>query len=220
MLWFMNSKVFFDVFLQREKYKTIMKADYIIVSDRIRRSSAEWADRVVVKKDLMPSVHCYSMGTEEEMRQVYFDELSTNANALSFLILIIKESIENDTNFILINSKIESKIHYLNWLAEFVYDEFEYPIIDYNLFVKKGYLFKYNKSAVLKRVTRLAELVDKRSEAVIINSASSNAKSALRAKYREMSKKELIKRLKSMDLYYDNMSKLEMIDTLEAFAGI
>jgi hypothetical protein len=216
----MNSKVFFDVYLQREKYKTMMKSDYIIASDRIRRSSTKWANTIIVKKDFVPSAHCYSMGTEEEMRQVYFDELSTNATALSFLVLMIKESIENDTNFILLTSKIESKIHYLDWLAEFVYEKFGYPIIDYNLFVKKGYVLKYNKADVLKRVKRLAKLVEKRSEEAIIRSNSSGGKAALKERYRQMSKKELIKRLKSMDLYYDNMSKSEMIDTLEAFAGI
>lgn len=217
MLWYLNSKTFFDVFLKNEKYQTIKNTFYVIVSDRIRREQD--VKNIVIHKTFLPSAHCYSMGTAHEMRTVYLNEIDKNEQAYVFLASLIKECIVNGTHIVFITTKVESKIHFFNWLEEYIYSEFEYPFCDYKKYIETGYLLDFDPNKVLKKVKKITQKAERELESRFdINTKIGRRR--LQKHYKDMTKKQLIKKVKSMDLYYDGMTKDEMLDMIEAFSGI
>ena len=102
------------------------------------------------------------------------------------------------------------------YLSEYIFMEFGYPVYEYKEYSSGKYeLISYNKDKVLKKCNKaLKEAKEKRKERLL---ESENGRKALAKDYKSMSKKKLKKILKDRNLYTENMSKSEMIDTLKIF---
>lgn len=213
MIYFMNSKTFFEDYLNNESDRDITKAYYVCVSTHIRRRDANIDNVVCLNKTLYPNSNVLNRGTFEEMRYEYHDQLSEEA--LVFFAELIKGSIEEGSNVIFLCTKKEWKLKYLKWLAEFIMLEFEYPVYNYKKYIKGCPLLEYDKDKVLKRVKKISE----EAQYKLHNEQrkSKNGRKKILADYKSMSKKELKKICIREELYYDGMSKQEMLDILEAF---
>jgi hypothetical protein len=147
------------------------------------------------------------------MRDAYHEQL--HEEALPLIAELIRGSIEDELNIIFICTKKEWKLKYIKWLAEFIILEFDYPIYNYKKYINGSPLIKYNKEKVLKHVKSIVK--DAQKKLFDIQRKSKNGRKQIMQEYKSMKKKELKKICIDEDLYYEGMSKEEMIDMLEAF---
>ena len=213
MIYYMHSKTFFEEYLNNESDRDILKAQYVCVSSRIRRRDTNIENVICLNNTLYPGSTVLNKGTFEDMRDMYHEQLTENA--LPFLAELIRGSIEDEMNIIFICTKKEWKLKYLKWLAEFIIMEFEYPIYNYHKYINGCPLFEYNKEKVLKRVKAISEKA--RANLHAQERKTKQGRKRILHEYKSMSKKELKDICIKEELYYDGMSKQEMLDMLEAF---
>lgn len=213
MIYYMHSKTFFEEFLNNESDRDILKAQYVCVSTHIRRRDTDVDNVVCLNKTLYPGSQVLNKGTFEDMRDVYHDQL--NEEALPLIAELIRGSIEEDLNIIFLCTKKEWKLKYLKWLAEFIMMEFDYPVYDYRKYIQGCPLMKYDKDKVLKSVKAISETA--RKKLFEEQRKTKQGRKMIVQEYKSMDKKELKKICKEEGLYYDGMSKQEMIDMLDAF---
>jgi hypothetical protein len=209
----MHSKTFFKEFLNNESDRDILKAQYVCISTRIRRRDANVENVICLNKNLYPNSRAMDKGGFDEMRDAYYEQL--NEEAMPLIAELIRGSIEDNHNIILLCTKKEWKLKYMKWLAEFIMMEFEYPVYNYHKYIEGCPLFGYNKDKVLKKVKAISE----ESKQKLHESYRKNKKGRkiILEEYKAMSKKELKKLCIKEELYYEGMSKQEMLDMLEAF---
>lgn len=213
MMFWMTSKVFQNVFLDNETDNNILKAQYVIVSTRIRKSDASFKNILSVYNILYPDTQVLIRVTDEDVRNAYFEQLEEHK---TFLASLIKGAIEENYNIIFMCTKSENKLHYLQYLSEFIFMEFGYPVYEYKSYATGAIsLIKYNKNKVLKKCNKLI----RKSKEVQYQKDIKTEKGRERIKndFSKLSKKEMIKNLKERDLYVDGMSKKEMLETFELF---
>lgn len=211
MFYHLNSKVFFDEFLVHESDNDILKAQYVIVSHRIRLRDRN--DNMISGTNLLfPNPNVLSVLTDEELEEKYYNQLM---GCKPFIATLIKGSIEKKYNIIFLCSKKEDRIGYLEMFSNFVYMEFGYPCYEYSKYRSgASYLLKYNKDKILKKCNKILQETRKNYEnKEIANGQIGN----IMKEYKDMSKKELKKNLVKRGLYTDGMSKKEMLDTIELF---
>ena len=213
MVYYMHSETFFEEFLNNESDRDILKAQYVCVSTHIRRRDTDIENVICLNKTLYPGSQVFNRGTFDDMRDAYHEQL--NDEALSLIAELIRGSIENNLNIIFICTKKEWKLKYLKWLAEFIIMEFDYPAYNYHKYINNCPLFIYDKEKVLKRVKSITD--DARKKLFEEQRKSKNGRKRIIQEYKSMSKKELKKICIEEELYYEGMSKQEMIDMLEAF---
>ena len=208
MMFYMNSKTFRDDFLKNETDKNILKAQYVLVSSRIRKR--EHHDNIVVAQILFPDSRVCSAVVEEDYRERYFAQLDDNE---AFIASLVLGSIDENYNIIFLCSKIEDKLKYLKLLSEYIYLNFNYPVYEYGLYWSgASRLIKYNKKKIIKHCKSILKEVKKNKEEEIKGYSD-----RYRQTLQNMSKKELKKKCIKMDVYEDDMTKKEMIETIIDF---
>ena len=209
----MHSETFFEKYLNNESDRDILKAQYVCVSTHIRRRDTDVENVICMNNILYPTSSVLNRGTFEDMRDVYHEQLRDDA--LPLLAELIRGSIEDNLNIIFICTKKEWKLKYLKWLAEFIILEFDYPIYNYRKYIQGCPLIEYDKTEVLKNVKSITNKAKKK---LFENERKSKAgRKRILHEYKSMSKKELKKLCIEEELYYEGMSKQEMLDILEAF---
>lgn len=213
MIYYMHSETFFDEFLNNESDRDIIKAQYVCVSTHIRRRDTNMENIICLNKVLYPGSSVLDKGTSEDMREAYHEQLSEEAMPL--LAELIRGSIEENLNIIFLCTKKEWKLKYLKWLVEFIIIEFDYPVYNYHKYINGCPLIEYNKEKVLKTVLSITENAKKK--LFDTQRKSKQGRRQILHDYKSMSKKELKKICIKEELYYEGMSKQEMLDMLEAF---
>lgn len=213
MIYYMHSETFFEEFLNNESDRDILNAQYICVSTHIRKRDANIENIICLSNKLYPGSRVLDKGGYEDMRDVYYEQL--NDEALSLIAELIRGSIEENLNIIFLCNKNEWKLKYLKWLAEFIIMEFEYPVYNYRKYIKGCPLLEYDKDKVLKKAKSISDEAKKK--LYDTQRKDKRGQKMILAEYKSMSKKELKKICIDEELYYEGMSKQEMLDMLEAF---
>ena len=213
MIYYMHSETFFEEFLDNESDRDILKAQYVCISTHIRRRDTNVENIICLNHTLYPRSSVLNRGTFEDMREVYYEQLRTDA--LPLLAEFIRGSIEEDLNIIFLCTRNEWKLKYLKWLADFIMMEFEYPVYNYSKYINGGPLYEYDKDNVLKTVTKITTAAKKR--LFETDRKSNQGRKRIISEYKSMSKKELKKICIDEELYYEGMSKDEMLDMLTTF---
>lgn len=212
MMFHMNSKVFQDNFLTNEKDQDILNAQYVLVSNRIRKRK-EHDNIISAYSILFPNASTCSAITDDEFEERYYEQLN---NSLAFISTLIKGSIEEKYNIIFLCTKKESKLKYLDLFSDFVYLEFGYPVYEYKKYASGASpLRKYDKDKVIKKCNKILNEVKKNSYNNDVK--TEKGRERIMKNYKSMKKKDLMKELKKRDLYIEDMSKSEMLDMLEVF---
>lgn len=211
MMYYMNSKTF-NTFLDSESDNDILHSQYVIISSRIRIKKSK--DNIIQAKNILfPDANVCSKLTDDDMELAYYKQLDMNR---AFLAALIKGSIEEGYNIIFLCTKNESKIKFLEYLSNYIYLNFGYPVYEYEKYLTGiSKLIKYNKHKVLKKCDK--EIKHAKTKAEDRAKKSSNGRKELMKEYAQMSKKELKKILKKKSLYYDGMDKSEMLEMIETF---
>lgn len=214
MIFTMDSKVFLSIFIEDEDYNTILKSNYIIVSTRIKKRDEKNRNIISGVSLLYPSSDVFQRVTEEDQCKAYYEQLDEHK---AFFASIIRSAIKDKENFIFMCTKRETKLKYIEWLSDWVYVTFGYPVYDYLYYTAGEKLVKYNKEKVLKRCNKI---IDKQKD---INyekqRKTERGRSSIMNTYENMSKKELRKVLEEQGLASDSydMSRKEMLELLDAF---
>lgn len=211
MFYHLNSKVFFDEFLVHESDNDILKAQYVVVSHRIRLRERD--DNMINGTSLLfPASDVCSTLTDDDFREKYYNQLM---GCKPFIATLIKGSIEEKYNIIFMCSKKEDRMKYLELFANFVYMEFGYPCYEYSKYRSgASYLLKYNKEKILKKCNKILRETKKNYED---KELSNGQIGTVMKSYKDMNKKDLKKNLVKRGLYTDGMSKKEMLETIELF---
>lgn len=214
MIYYMHSETLFNEFLNNESEKDILKAQYVCVSTHIRRRADCTFDNIICMMNrLYPSTAVFNRGTFEDMKKTYYEQLEVEATPL--IAELIRGSIEENLNIIFLCTRKEWKLKYLKWLAEYIMMEFEYPVYNYHKYIHGCSLYEYDKEKVLKSVKKITDEAQKK--LFQEQRKSKQGRKYIINEYRSMSKKELKQICIEEELYYDGMSKEEMLDILEAF---
>lgn len=210
----MNSKHFFDDFLNDEDLNIIKDTQFICVSTHIRRRDTRNDNIICLKNILYPNSTVFSKGTDEDMEYEYREQLKEEA--LPLLSTIIKGVIKKNYTVIFICSKKEWKLHYLEWLENFIVEYFEFPVfnyIDYRYDRYKTSYYKYDEKQILKNINKI---INNHDEYIFEKRLSSvQGKKEILKTYLEMSRKELLAECKKRDCIYARTdSKEELLETL------
>lgn len=192
MLFVMHSETFFNYFLNNEDYEIIRDAQFIVVSNSIRKRRSKEENIICLNHIIYPNSEVLSKGTFDDMHDAYEEQLKEEA--LPFLSTVIKGVIKKNYNVFFICSKKEWKLKYLKWLEEFIYDFFGFPVYNYLDYVCDSYYKsydKYNKKQVLKRCNQIIDVQDERNFNRMLQTNS--GKRQLLNIYKNMNKKQLRK---------------------------
>lgn len=214
MLFFMHSKTFFDLFIENEKIKDILHAQYVIVSSRIRLNNREdTTNAITAINTLYPNTKVMNQATEYDMRDVYFEQLDSNKPFLASVALL---SIRDKKNVIFLCSKTEMKQEYMNWLVSWFKEELKITVYDYRMFVANMVQIKEIDQSVVEKCEKIVKKKKLKNRSDL--KKTRKGKDELRRNIKSMSKKEMIAELKGYGLYIDGMQKYEMIEMLELFS--
>ncbi|MBR6908113.1 hypothetical protein IKN40_06650 [bacterium] len=188
-----------DLFLNNETDNSILEAQYVIVSNRIRREDVTY-ENIISANVLFPDPSTMCALNEDDFRHNYCDQLSDH---LTLLAVIISDAILHNHNIIFICTHKESKLSkFIYILAEFIYGEFGYPVYDYKKLAKGKIDFvDYNESKVYKKCKSIID--DAKYTEMITNIKSDK-------KLKNKEKKHLKSLLKREGLYKKGMSTYEM----------
>lgn len=212
MIFFMDSKTFFEEYINREDDTSILEANYIIASRRIRKHSQR--DNIATLHNMLfPNSSVFSQDDENEMEARYFDQLEYDAKG--FFASIISASIKDNATFIFLNTKKESKIDYLHWIQEYIMMVFQYPVYDYKNYIHGCDLVEYNGPKVLKRCNKILKRIQEIQH--IENAKTESGRKELMKGFRKYSKKDLKKELKKRNIPHHGLDKSEMLEVLEEF---
>lgn len=192
MLFVMHSETFFNYFLNNEDYEIIRDAQFIVVSNSIRKRRSKEENIICLNHIIYPNSEVLSKGTFDDMHDAYEEQLKEEA--LPFLSTVIKGVIKKNYNVFFMCSKKEWKLKYLKWLEEFIYDFFGFPVYNYLDYVCDSYYKsydKYNKKQVLKRCNQIIDVQDERNFNRMLQTNS--GKRQLLNIYINMNKKQLRK---------------------------
>lgn len=213
MMFVMNSKTFQNDFLTNEPDKDILKAQYVLVSTRIRKCDNDYDNIISARNYLYPDGDVMYRITDDDIRDAYFNQLDNNKPLLATLVL---GCIDEGFNVIFMCSKSEDKLHYLRYLAQYIYYTFDYPVYEYGDYSHNRIkLLNYNEKKVKKKCKKILEKAKKREREK--NMRTEKGRNQIKNEFKELSKKEMIKELDKRDLYIDGMSKSEMVEMYELF---
>lgn len=213
MILYMNSKTFINKFI-KEKSELVLGTQYVLVSQGI--SYGKKYDKQVIRLgSAYPPISAIldiDDYTSDEYKKEYFNHIKKN-NVIFTLATLVKYSIEDGVPIVLMCTPKEYKYHHLQLLADYIMEEFKYPVYNYKS-LKKGTeaIVEVDEKRCLAKVNKVL----KKGEKLKKEKALSNDKT--KEKYlKSMSKKELKEELKKQGLYIDGMDRSEMIDMLDAF---
>lgn len=211
-IYIMDGETLVKTYINEEP-KKIKDTQYVLISNSIRKNG-KYKDQVVnannillPKQDLILDYDDYTSPSYQNAYREYINERKP------FLATLIKYAIEEDGIVILLCSKREKKYLYLDILKEFIEDEFDYPVYNYKKY-KKG-KEKYRDIDYDDVIKKCNKVLKKAKKDEIDKKLSTER--GREEYFNSLSKSELKKELKKMDLYQKGMSKSEMIDMLDAF---
>lgn len=205
MLWYMNSKDM-DLFLNNETDDDILEAQYVIVSNRIRRVGTAH-DNIIQASVLFPDPSvCVHLDTDD-FNSEYYSQLDKNKTLLAML---IRTSILQQYNIIFLCTKKETKLgNYLEKISRYIYNEFDYPMYNYKDFATgKIEEVSYDEARVFEKCNKVVKLAKNKD---IMNKINSERKLS------DKDKKTLKKLLKKEGLYEKNMTVHEMKNIASVF---
>lgn len=214
MIFITNSSDFEKVFLKHEYDKVILETQFVIVSTRIKKKSNSNKNIVIATNILYPELEFFECETKsDDAKREYYKQLDSNR---VFLATVIKGSIKKNFNIIFICSTNEWKnFSYLKYLRDYIIDVFSYPVYNYKKYINGCALYSYDEAYTLKRCNRIisqakavSDMKDRSTEA---------GRERLMKKYKKYSTKKLIKEVKRIGIYYDGMSRENMLDSIECF---
>lgn len=212
MMFYTDSKTFQNEFLTSESDNDILKTQYVIISQRIRKHDGSSKNIAIMNAMLYPPM---TKLTDEDNKEEYFRELDNYKPTLATLIL---GSIEEKFNIMFICTKKESKLKYLKWLSEYIFHEFGYSVYKYQANVYKVIdemveEYKDEDKKVAKRCKKI--LKEKEKEEYNRNLMSAQGRERIMSEYKKMKKKELIKIAKKKGFYSKGMDKDDILSFLE-----
>lgn len=209
MIWFMNSKDM-ETFLNNETDDSILEAQYVIVSNRIRRVGTTH-DNIVQANVLFPNPDVMGKILDDsdlgEFEEAYFRQLDDNKTLLAIL---IESVIVKGYNIILLCTKKEEKLgDYLDKIAKYIFNEFDFPVYNYIDFVKgKIDVMDYDESKVYKKCHKIVTNAKQKDVLIKVNNDK---------KLSDGNKKRLKSLLKEHGLYQKGMTLQEMINIADVF---
>lgn len=212
MMFWMDSKVFQNVFLVNERDQDILKAQYVLVSTRIRKRDHK--DNIISANSILfPNAHVCSALTDDDFHDRYMTQCNSSK---PFIATLIKGSIEEGYNIIFLCTKKENKMKYLQYLSDFIFLEFGYPVYEYKLYSSgASQLRSYKKDKILKKCNKiLKEAKDTNYQKEIL---TEDGRKRIIKDFKSMKKSELRKNLEKRNLYQEGMSKKDMIEMMETF---
>lgn len=194
MLVYMNSKTFFDYFLENEEDWVILDSCYILISSRIM-TRGEYS--IQTANFLLPSAEVLYQTDKKEMKAQYIHQLERDA--LPYFATIVKGYIKKHFNIIFLSNTQEYKFGYVKYIAEFIEEKFNVPVYDYKKFInKKTRLKEYNP----REVIRICDSILERNRLSICDATG-------------MSRKEMIKEIQKYNFCISgNESKNELREIL------
>lgn len=213
-IYYMNSKTFFKIFLKEDPEK-ILKSQYVIVSESIKRGDSYKKQVIVATKFLYPTDDALaSFGLSEshyEFKERYRYQLNTYGQTL--LATLVKSVLEENYTIILLCTKRDDRFGFMKMIAEWVEEYLSFPIYDYKAYKEgKEKMREYNPSTTLKLCNKVIENASKENKKKKMK--SSRGRKELLS---QMTKKEKKKMLKKMNLYTPSMTKKEIDEMLETF---
>lgn len=205
MLWYMNSKEL-ETFINNESDDNILEAQYVIVSNRIRRVGNAH-DNIIQASVLFPDSSVAVALDTDEFEEMYYKQLDENKTLLAVL---INSVIINGYNIIFLCTKRESKLgNYLGLIANYVFNEFDFPMYNY-MEMARGEIeeYEYDEADVYNKCKKL---IDSAKDKQIIDKINNDRKMS------DGNKKRLKKLLKEHDLYEKGMSLGEMMNVADVF---
>ena len=213
MIMYMNSKTFIRKFI-KETPELVLGTQYVLVSQGI--SYGKKYDKQIIRLgSAYPPIGAIldiDDYTSEAYKKEYYKHIKDN-NVIFTLATLVKYSIEDGVPIVLMCTPNEYKYNHLQLLADYIMQEFNYPVYDYKA-LKKGteVIVEIDEKRSLAKVNKIL----KKGEKLKKEKALSNDKS--RDRYlRSLSKRELKEELKKRGLYIDGMDRSDMIDMLDAF---
>ena len=204
MLFYMNGKTFLQTYLDREEDWRILDAFYVIMSDSIRVSDKTKYNTIMyAPKYFYPMSEVLFASEWEEYKAAYKYQLK---DAKSFLATLIHGSLTKGYNIIFLYSEKERKEKYPKVLAQYIMEEFKYPIYDYLKYIKgKCKICEYDPDEVFGIVNPMVDQLEK------MERESPEYKIAVREKIKKWTKKKLKKKLEEFGYYVEKESRQEML---------
>lgn len=209
----MDSKVFRDEFLVNEDDDDILDMQYVIISNRIRKRDSKYKNIALYYNILYPNTQVLFRKTEEDFEEEYYKQLEENIAAI---VTLVMACIDEGFNITFITTHREMKLGFLQYLADFIYNRLGYPVYDYTLYAnKRSRKMNWNKKNVKKQCEKILKKFKK--ERYRENLKTEKGREQNTRAFACLSKKEMIKELKSRNLYRDGMSKADMVEMYELF---
>lgn len=219
-VWYMNGSTFQKMMIPNEDPSSVLNANYVTVSSRIRTSkSKEFGQRIISANTTLYPEH-QIMADLGALDGEWFEKEYRNQlkKYRGFLATIVYNAVQNNATFIFMCSKNEWKVgtgrkNYLQILADFVYDEFGYPMCDYKRYkLGKDLPVGFSREAVLHRCKKAI----KRDRIDYLNKQMRTRKGR-RELLKKLTKKEMKQLLKANDLYTKGMTAKEMKHLLKDY---
>lgn len=204
MLFYMNGKTFLQTYLDHEEDWRILDAFYVIMADSIRVSDKTKYNTIMyAPKYFYPTSEVLFASEWEEYKAAYKYQLN---DAKSFLATLIHGSLTKGYNIIFLYSEKERKEKYPKVLAQYIMEEFKYPVYDYLKYIKgKCKICEYDPDEVFGIVKPIVDELEK------VERESPEYKLAEREKIKKWPKKKLKKKLEEFGYYVEKESKQEML---------
>lgn len=204
MIYYLDTKTLVEDFTNDHKEREILDCKFVTVSSRIVTKK----NPKIITTEFYSERILFAMEPEDEELNMNLmrDNLLKNSRNASLLIDMMTHSAIGKETYLLLCSPNEIRTGYIKYLSKAISELFEYPVINYKK--DKNKVFYYDPVVVAKNISRIEKKV---------------TKDLLKNKYNRqklvsiMTKKEMIKKLKKMELYKKGMSKSEMIDMLNTF---
>lgn len=208
----MNTKTFATMFAKVEQPKKILKAQYVIVSSRIRKTGVD--SNVVSMSKLFPNpvlLSDYRLDLDPSFfRTEYERQLDKQKHLLA---LLVSSAMDLGEPIIFLCTPKEWNMGYMKILAEYVGREFHYPVINYKKYKKHPWNVD---PPDINLVSSLCESTIRKKQKDI-RKKKLKTPEGRRDLVNGMSKSEMIEELKKLNLYYKNLGKGEMRELLELF---
>lgn len=205
MIYFMDTKTLTKKFLKNEGPETVLEAQYCIVSSRIRKTR-NMDNIAIVSSLLYPSKYdVLYLENDDEIIAKYYSQLQ-DLRPMLFFSNIVKAFIKQGYDIVFLCTPNEYKIGYMSIMADHISKEFCIPVVEY----KTGRIYDYplNESKTL----RICKEIKKNRQKQMMQTIEGR-----KSLVKNMSKKEKINLLKSMNLYYKGMDKEDIKETIELY---
>ena len=211
-MWTMHTKTFDTMFAKVEQPKKVLRAQYIVVSTRIRKSGTD--GNVITVSKLFPNpvmLSDYRMDIDSSFfRREYEKQLDNQKHILAVL---VATALDIGEPLIFICTPKEWKLGFLKIMAEYIEREFHYPVINYKKY--KKHPWAVDPPDINLVFSTCESVIRKKQKAV--RKEKMKTKKGRQELVDEMSKDEMSAELKRMNLYHKDLTKSEMRELLELF---